>query len=271
MKIKCVLSAFVALLSLLAACGPQAATETAIPPTEPTEPTTDPYAVNTAETTSTGAFVDVSHQDLTQGTVTLAKINAATDGWVVIHVEGSDGEPGPVIGQTQVPAGESTDVQVTIDASQATPKLFAMLHVDEGMKGTYEFPGADMPVKDGDTIVMQAFNQVLVLTFAPSVTAMEQAVVNGTVTIASVYMNMPGWVAIHTEVDGKSGPVIGYALLPAGESKDIKVEIDESQTTPKLFAMLHVDAGIVGTYEFPGDDVPILNDDVIVMIPFDLR
>ena len=276
MKETFILSAFLALLVGLAACGPRE-TDTAIPPTEPTEPTatepvteptTDPYAIATAETTSMGAFVAVSDQDFGHGVVMVKKVNTNVDGWIVIHTE-ADGKPGLVIGFAQVPAGESSDVAVTIDASKAIPKLFAMLHVDEGTKGTYEFPGADVPVKDGDMIVMQAFK--FLQTGKPSVSATEQSIVDGTVTVASAYMNVPGWVAIHTEVDGKPGPAIGYTLLPSGVSTDIKVEIDESRATPKLFAMLHMDAGVIGTYEFPGDDVPIKDGDMIVMSPFDIK
>ena len=166
MKKKFVLSAFLALLVLLAACGPRAATDTAIPPTEPTEPTatepvteptTEPYAITTAETTSIGAFVDVSDQDFGHGVVMVKKVNTDVDGWIVIHTE-ADGKPGPVIGFAQVPAGESSNVAVRIDASKATPKLFAMLHMDAGVIGTYEFPGDDVPIKDGDMIVMSPFD-----------------------------------------------------------------------------------------------------------------
>ena len=32
--------------------------------------------------------------------------------------------------------------------------------------------------------------------------------------------------------------------------------------------MLHLDAGTEGEYEFPGDDVPVFVDDVIVNVPF---
>ena len=40
----------------------------------------------------------------------------------------------------------NSNVVVEIDAEAATPILHAMLHVDEGEVGTYEFPGPDVPV-----------------------------------------------------------------------------------------------------------------------------
>ena len=269
MKNKFALSAMLAFALLLAACAPEAMPATEMPATEMAV-TEDPYAASPTDTMSSTASVEVSDQAIEHGAVTVSKVNAAVDGWLVIHVE-ADGKPGPVIGYVQVPAGESTDVKVTIDASMATPKMFAMLHVDEGVKGAYEFPGADAPVKDGEMIVMMAFNQVEAMMMTPSVTSVDQSIVDGTVTIASVYMEVPGWLVIHIEADGKPGPVIGYVALPAGESKDVKVTIDVSQATAKLFAMLHIDAGVVGTYEFPGDDVPVKIGDMIVMVPFTIK
>jgi len=262
---KFALSSFLALGLVLAACQTKMAPATEVPIAEPT---TDPYAAGTPDTASSAVFIDVSDQAIDQGTVTVTKVKAVEAGWVVIHIN-ADGKPGPVIGYTQIPAGESMDVKVTVDASQATPKLFAMLHVDEGAKGTYEFPGADVPVKDGDMIVMQAFNQAEASHSVPYVSAEDQPIVDGTVWVAAA-IEAPGWVAIHAEADGKPGPVIGYVQIPGGEWKDMKVTIDESQATPKLFAMLHIDAGVAGTYEFPGEDVPVRDGDAIVMVPFEI-
>jgi len=276
-----VLSVAVALATLLAACAPQAPPATQAPPTQapatqapaaqapPTEAPapTDMYGSAGGDVAPTTASVAIGDQPIEAGTVTVSKIQAAVDGWIVIHTD-AEGKPGPVIGYAPVPAGESSDVSVTIDASQATPMMFAMLHVDEGVKGTYEFPGADAPVKDGSDIVMQAFNQSEAMMIAPSVVAGDQRIVEDSVTIASAYMTVPGWLVIHTEVDGKPGPVIGHTALPQGETKDVKVEIDESDATSTLFAMLHVDEGVVGTYEFPGADVPVKDGDAIVMVPF---
>jgi len=290
MKNKLPWSAVLALILLLAACRPKYGPAIYVPESVSTatkpapEPTTDPYADSTTpEPISIGAFVEageISEQDLSESVVTVEKVNAAVDGWIVVHFEGADGKPGPVLGYTQVPAGESTNVKVKLDKLRGSleaftdprlPKYFAMLHVDEGIKGKYEFPGADVPVKVGEMIVMQAFKRLEETMAKPSVTANEQSIVAGTVTIASVSMREPGWLAIHSEADGKPGPVIGYALLPIGEFEDIRVDIDESQATPKLFAMLHIDAGIVGTYEFPGNDVPIKDGDMVVMVPFEIK
>lgn len=104
----------------------------------------------------------------------------------------------------------------------------------------------------------------------PTIEVMDQTVQDSTVTISRVVATQPGWVVIHIDQDGKPGPVIGHAAVPAGESTDVKVQIDVSQATERLWAMLHVDAGTMGEYEFPGPDAPVKVGDEIVMAPFNV-
>lgn len=92
----------------------------------------------------------------------------------------------------------------------------------------------------------------------PSVTVADQAIVGGTVTVARVVSAGPGWLVIHAQKDGQPGPVLGYSPLKEGDNVEVSVQIDVAKATPTLYAMLHVDAGTVGTYEFPGPDGPVL-------------
>lgn len=102
----------------------------------------------------------------------------------------------------------------------------------------------------------------------PNVQVAGTGVVDGTVTIVEATIDGPGWVVIHADNNGSPGPVIGYAPLEEGVNSDVVVEIDAEAATPILHAMLHVDEGEVGTYEFPGADVPVKIDDDIVMAEF---
>jgi len=210
-----------------------------------------PTAASSAE-----AFVVVSDQDASGGQVRIDEVETSGPAWVVIHTD-SNGGPGPVIGYAAVPGGASTDVVVDIDSGDATPVLFAMLHTDAGVVGTYEFPGADVPLAGERTNV--PFN-VNLAAQEPQVLAVDQSVVDGTVTIDKVVATGPGWIVIHTEVNGGSGPVVGYAPVSAGVNTQVSVELDVSAATPWLYAMLHEDAGAVGTYEFPGSDVPVAGE-----------
>lgn len=101
------------------------------------------------EATVTNA-VAVTDQPLTEGnTVTIESVTSDTAGWLVIHAQ-ADGAPGPVLGHAPVAAGENSDVVVEIDPAGATETLYAMLHIDAGTAGEYEFPGDDGPARDAD-------------------------------------------------------------------------------------------------------------------------
>lgn len=102
--------------------------------------------------------VSVNDQEVSNGSVIVNNVVSAQLGWIVIHADSGDNTPGPVIGQSQVNEGTNNNVSVNIDEDKATPKLFAMLHLDTGSQGLYEFPDADKPVKVDDKLVVKGFN-----------------------------------------------------------------------------------------------------------------
>ena len=102
----------------------------------------------------------------------------------------------------------------------------------------------------------------------PSVTVADQAVSGGTVTIGQVVSSGPGWLVVHIDANGSPGPVIGYATVPDGLTRNLSVKIDPAKATPVLYAMLHADAGTVGTYEFPGADKPVMVEGKMVSPAF---
>jgi plastocyanin len=100
--------------------------------------------------------VEANDQAVDGGSVTVARVVAAQDGWIVIHTNTADNAPGPVIGHTAVKAGENTNVKVALSqAVAAGAKLWPMLHIDAGAIGTYEVPGPDSPVQANGQIVMK--------------------------------------------------------------------------------------------------------------------
>ena len=103
---------------------------------------------------------------------------------------------------------------------------------------------------------------------APAVSVVDQVVLDSRVTIAEVVSRGPGWLVIHLNADGKPGAVIGYAAVKDGTNRDVVVAVDAGRAAGGLFAMLHADAGIVGTYEFPGPDVPVMAAGGMVNVPF---
>lgn len=102
----------------------------------------------------------------------------------------------------------------------------------------------------------------------PSVRVDNQGVVAARVLIARVVSQGPGWLVVHTQADGKPGPVIGYSPVRDGVNLDVVVAVDTQRATGSLYAMLHTDAGSIGTYEFPGPDVPVMAGGSMVNVPF---
>lgn len=208
--------------------------------------------------------VFVSDQAVKDDTVTIAKVVSDGPGWMVIHKE-AGGAPGAVVGYAAVKKGTNENVAVKIDAYSATPTLYAMLHRDLGLVGTYEFPGADLPAMANGAMVSPPFK---VTDLDPRVSVKDQTIKDSTVVIDEVLSNGPGWLVVHSEAKGGPGPVIGWAAAPDGLSRGLSVKIDTRKATPTLFAMLHSDSGKVGTYEFPGPDLPVMVDGKMVSPPF---
>lgn len=95
----------------------------------------------------------------------------------------------------------------------------------------------------------------------------DQPLQNGSVTIQRIVATKAGWMAIHKDNGGKPGPVIGYSAVKSGENTGVAVKLSENvPANGKLWAMLHIDAGTIGTYEFPGPDAPALksNGDIVM-------
>jgi hypothetical protein len=204
--------------------------------------------------------VTAPDQEVKDDTVTISEVVSDGPGWMVIHSD-TAGAPGPVIGYTAVAKGSNKNVVVKIDAYTATPTLYAMLHKDVGKVGSYEFPGPDVPVMLNGAMVSPAFK---VTGLDPRVVVKDQQIQNGSVSIAEVLSSGPGWLVIHVDNKGSPGAVIGHAAVPDGLTKDLVVPITAAKATPVLYAMLHKDVGVVGTYEFPGPDVPVIVDEKMV-------
>ena len=100
-------------------------------------------------------LVVVKDQDV-KDKVLIDKVISEVAGWVVIHSSTGEG-----IGQVSVNAGENMNVVVPVESSKLTDKVSAMLHIDVGTAGTYEFPGSDIPAKGDDADVNPSFKTKL--------------------------------------------------------------------------------------------------------------
>jgi plastocyanin len=106
-------------------------------------------------------------------------------------------------------------------------------------------------------------------TITPSVTVADQEIADGKVVVAEVVSDGPGWLVIHAQADGKPGPILGYSPVADGANAEVIVEIDAAKATETLYAMLHTDAGEIGTWEFPnGPDAPVMVGEQVVTPAF---
>jgi len=219
--------------------------------------------------------VDAADQAIVDSSITVANVTAGQDGWIVAHLD-EGGKPGKVIGNTAVTKGENKDVKIKLsEAVAAGGKLWPMLHIDAGAIGTYEFPGPDAPVIVGGNIVMKQIAVTAAAAAAPAapaaaekdaVEAENQPIKNGSITVEEIYASQDGWIVAHLDEGGKPGKVIGNTAVKKGESNNVVIKLSEAVAVGgKLWPMLHIDAGTIGTYEFPGADAPVIVDGNIIM------
>lgn len=211
--------------------------------------------------------LSVSDQDVSDGSVLAVGVRSNETGWLVIHSL-RDNAPGPVIGYQRVQRGYNAEVSIPIDLNAATRQLYGMLHIDAGVLGEFEFPGADLPQESLSGQVLAGFKGSFVIENALVVSDHDYQA--GIVTIEHVSLVESGWLVIHKDARGSPGAVLGFAQVAVGNNPDLPVLIDFSAATPTLFAMVHVDAGALGEYEFPGPDVPLRVEGVSFTLPFNL-
>ena len=93
----------------------------------------------------------------------------------------------------------------------------------------------------------------------PAVQVTNQVVLNGMVSITRIDSEGPGFVAIHADMNGQPGHVVGVAPIAEGGTDNLAVMIDGAMATPVLHAMLHVDDNTPGVFEYelnPAADMP---------------
>lgn len=80
-----------------------------------------------------------------------------------------------------------------------------------------------------------------------------------------------GFVVVYRDSDGAPGKIVGYVAIPEGQSLEVRVPIFEDIESGTYWAVLHVDRGEVGEFEFPGPDLPVVRgEDTVLMVQFTL-
>ena len=96
----------------------------------------------------------------TAGQIIVKTVSTARDGWVSVHKSKTDGSillP-EGMGEARVDSGDSEEVIIDLwEAPAVGDKLWVLLHIDGGERGTYEYPGKDAPVKKNGETMARSF------------------------------------------------------------------------------------------------------------------
>jgi hypothetical protein len=225
--------------------------------------------------------LDATDQTGPAGQLTVTRVLAPQDSWIVVTTPVTPRDPGAVVGVAPVRAGETRGLKVQLQPGVAlNQQLVLTLHADRGEIGRFEFDPArfdaspDKPywvdgtalsvtiVKDsavasladagGATVKQEvpAEASQAVLEVSDRLTVIDQLVVDRVVAPA------PSWVAVYAVGDdGKPSVLAGQVHVDAGETLGVTVPIDvDVSRTGKLLLALHADLGTPGVFDFaPGD------------------
>lgn len=222
--------------------------------------TTEEGEIVMSEIEISAPSVTANGQVVNENMVVIEEINAAVDGWIVIHEDDGEGNPGAVLGQTFVEAGINTDVLVDLGnvAYSGGEMLFPMLHIESPADGEYGFPeNGDGPEVFGDNVIVVGFE-----TEAPSgsISVDNQIVQGNTITVAELTVDATAWVVVHASNEAGDGPQVPEIIstpvqLEAGTNNDVEIEINQDNPLnggDVVYIMLHTENGTIGEYEFDG-------------------
>lgn len=160
----------------------------------------------------------------------------------------------------------------------------------------FDLPGQDVGYKDEPAMAMSgsgSSNEQQMAQSSGSGDNMSQETMSGsgeamvmaddqmaegqTVTVGKVMIPEDGFVVIHAVKDGEvvAPQSIGHTMVKAGMNENVEVELDyPPEAGEDYMAMLHVDTGQTGVYEFGPDmtdvDLPVMNGDKPVIDPFNV-
>lgn len=194
------------------------------------------------------------------GYVTVGRVLAPTDGWVVVR---STTAPGGILGKAWVPAGETKDLRIRLDVVDG-PKATVSFNVDAGVRRRFEFnparpvAGIDKPLyTDNKPLAVPIDITPFGAEATPNsalVLAEDQAIDGNTVRVAYALTPAPTWIVVREFADGLPGRVLGSTWRPAGELQEIDVPLSVAPQTGELIVVLHADADTAERLEFSAQD-----------------
>jgi hypothetical protein len=234
-------------------------------PTTQATPTTQAALSAQSAPGAQKASIRVTDQFSADGTILIPSLTVDGPAFVVVNADNGSGAAGAILGFTPISAGQHSNVRVIVDRSKMTANLHASVHTDDHQIGVFEFG----KVQGADALLTLDNNQADMPFTAQALFARDQIVTNQ-VTVASVTVSSPSWVVIHAGDSQQIGNPIGQALVPAGTSTNVTVEVDPASVTPILWPTLHEDTGTQGQFDFgtvPNADMPLVIGDKAAVLP----
>lgn len=214
--------------------------------------------------------VFVLDQPVVDGRITLERAVVDRPAWAAVYFDDEDA-PGLIIGTARLEEGVNEEVVVNVIETAVTPLLYIILHEDVTPGDAFNFPASDPPLAyDGRLVDPFPFRtnpgNYLIVRDQERPSSGNDALA---VTVPLTVVDVNAWVAIHADDNGQRGDVLGVTALPAGISRNVAVEIDADRATETLYAVLYLDAGEAGEFEFPGGpDVPLQRNRAVIQAPF---
>ena len=211
----------------------------------------------------------VLDQPLVDGVFEVERVISNGPGWLVAYYD-DDGAPGLIIGSAPLVDGLNERVQVKVLESAATDVLHLRLHEDTVPGDNFDFPRVDQPVLyDGRlpstvTFSLTPGNYLIVDDQSLTNTGTASAVL----TVDLVVVNVPTWVAIEADDNGKRGEVLGFTAVSPGVNHDIAISIDPTLATETLYVTLYLNAGEPDEFDPDGADVPLQRNRSPISVPF---
>jgi len=92
----------------------------------------------------------------------------------------------------------------------------------------------------------------------------------GQIVVDSVIAAQDGWLVVYSDTTFSAASMVGWVPIRKGVNTNLKVDINSEvvESTPVLWAVLHVDRGVIGLLELPLIDGTVQENGRTVMVAF---
>ena len=176
--------------------------------------------------------VYVLDQPVVDGKITVERVVCDKPGWLVIYFDEND-LPGRIIGSAPLNAGVNELIEIDLLESAVTDILHIRIHEDDEPVGQFTFPNGDVPrLYQGRlpaSFILRTNGGNYFLTT-------DQPLEETAVIVPLVVTNTAAWVVIRDGEFQDTGDILGNTWLPAGISRDVRVELEAEPTGESVTA-----------------------------------